>query len=193
MPRVKLFKEEEALQKAIQLFSMKGYHATSMQDLVDTLGINRASLYDTFGSKEALFEKAFALYKKENRQRIVHFLEQQPSVKEGISKLFEYAVEESVFDKEAKGCLAVNTTTELIPGDHNICSQLSENKADFEKIFYDYLISGIEKGEISKDKDVKALAAFLFTFYNGLKVVGKINPNKKELMASVKAGLAVLD
>lgn len=193
MPRVKLFKEEEALQKAIQLFSMKGYHATSMQDLVDTLGINRASLYDTFGSKEALFEKAFALYKKENRQRIVHFLEQQPSVKEGISKLFEYAVEESVADKEAKGCLAVNTTTELIPGDQKICSQLSENKADFEKIFYDYLISGIEKGEIPRDKDVKAVAAFLFAFYNGIKVVGKINPNKEELMASVKAGLAVLD
>ncbi|MEK6477540.1 TetR/AcrR family transcriptional regulator [Catalinimonas sp. 4WD22] len=193
MPRVKLFKEEEVLQKAIQLFSMKGYHATSMQDLVDALGINRASLYDTFGSKEALFDRAFALYKRENRQRVLHFLAQQSSIKEGIFRLFDYAVDESVADKEAKGCLAVNTTTELIPGDQKICSQLSENKADFEKIFYDYLMSGIKKGEISPDKDAKALAAFLFTLYNGIKVVGKINPNKEELMASVKAGLAVLD
>lgn len=193
MPRVKLFKEEEVLHKAIQLFSVKGYHTTSMQDLVDALGINRASLYDTFGSKEALFEQAFALYKKENRQRVVHFLQHHSSVKEGIFKLFEYAVDEAVADKGTKGCLAVNTTTELIPGDRKICSQLAENKTDFEKIFYDYLMLGIEKGEISRDKDVKALAAFLFTLYNGLKVVSKINPDKKELIASVKAGLAVLD
>jgi hypothetical protein len=47
VPRVKLFKEEEALTKAMMIFWKKGYHDTSIQDLVDHLGINRASLLYT--------------------------------------------------------------------------------------------------------------------------------------------------
>ena len=59
MPRTKQFNEEEILKKAMELFWEKGFHATSIQDLVAHLGINRASLYDTFGGKEELFKKAF--------------------------------------------------------------------------------------------------------------------------------------
>ncbi|MEM6816141.1 MAG: helix-turn-helix domain-containing protein, partial [Bacteroidota bacterium] len=44
MPRVKLFDEYEVLDKAVNLFWRKGYYATSIQDLVDYLGVNRASL-----------------------------------------------------------------------------------------------------------------------------------------------------
>lgn len=51
MPRVKKFDEKEVLEKAMELFWIQGYHATSIQDLVDHLGINRASLYDTYGER----------------------------------------------------------------------------------------------------------------------------------------------
>ena len=54
MPRVKQFNEDEVLNKAMELFWKKGYNATSMQDIVDYLGINRASLYSTFGGKKNL-------------------------------------------------------------------------------------------------------------------------------------------
>ena len=50
------FNEDEVLIKAMELFWNKGYHATSIQDLVSNLGINRASLYDTFGGKKELFD-----------------------------------------------------------------------------------------------------------------------------------------
>ena len=58
MPRTKNFDPAEVLEKAKNLFWEKGYYATSMQDLVDTLGINRASMYDTYGGKDQLFAKA---------------------------------------------------------------------------------------------------------------------------------------
>lgn len=193
MPRVKLFKEEEVLQRAMELFWKQGFHATSIQDLVSHLGINRASLYDTFGSKEELFERALQLYRTTNKKGIVDFLNQQPSVKAGLLALFEQSIQASIKDPDAKGCFVVNTTTELLPASEDIRELAARNKADFEQIFYDHLQKGVASGEISKDKDLKTIAAMLFTLHNGIKVIAKIKPHQQELLAIVETGLSVLD
>ena len=64
MARTKDFDEDEVLTKAMNLFWLNGYNGTSMQDLVDGLGISRSSLYDTFGDKRSLFLKTLENYKK---------------------------------------------------------------------------------------------------------------------------------
>lgn len=193
MPRVKLFDENDVLNKAMNLFWKQGYSATSIQDLVSHLGINRASLYDTFGDKERLFLKAFENYRKTNTEGITRFFESQDNVKVGFKKLFEMAIEESVSDKERKGCFVVNTTTELIPGDENIFKILEENCKTFEAMFLDYLKGGEEKCQFKKGKDLAAIATLLFSLYNGLKVVSKVKSNKKELTNSVYQVLSLLD
>ncbi len=194
MPRVKQFSEEEALQKAMELFWKQGYHATSMQDLVSHLKINRASLYNSFpGGKEELFSKAFNLYRSSNRSAVMAFLNSQPSVKEGLRRLFGFAVDESVRDCDAKGCFVVNTTTELVPGDAAIAALLLQNKQDFEGIFLNFLQKGIETSEISPEKDLKAIAGLLFTLNNGLRVVAKVQADKESLMRVVDTALSVLE
>ncbi len=193
MPRVKLFNEEEVLKKAMELFWKKGYHATSIQDLVNHLGINRASLYDTYGGKRELFDKSFQQYRASNTKGITSFLNDQPNVKTGLRKLFETAIDESVKDQDRKGCFVVNTTTELVPGDEKIQAILEENKHAFENLFYNFLLLGEEKGEIARGKDLKAIASLIFTFYNGLKVIAKIQPDKKQLLTSVDTVLTLLD
>src|SRR5271154_2908835 len=62
MARPRTFDTDEALEAAMRLFWQRGYEATSMQDLVEALGINRASLYGTFGDKAQLFEAAMKRY-----------------------------------------------------------------------------------------------------------------------------------
>lgn len=193
MPRVKLFNEEEVLQKAMGLFWKKGYHATSIQDLVDHLGINRASLYDTYGGKDALFQQAFSLYRNQNKKAMIDFLNNYSSVKEGLAKLFEYAIYDSLQDKDSKGCFVVNTTTELASCDQNMLSIIAGNKQEFEAILYNYLNTGLESGEIPANKDIHAIASLLFTLYNGLKVISKLKPDKKEMLRSVSMSLTVLD
>ena len=59
MPRVKMFNEQEALEKAMLLFWEKGYTATSLNDLTQSMGISKGSFYDTFHGKHDLFEKVF--------------------------------------------------------------------------------------------------------------------------------------
>lgn len=193
MPRTKQFDEKEVLSKAMELFWEKGFHATSIQDLVSYLGINRASLYDTFGGKEELFNKAFQQYRSTNSNFIKTLFENEKSVKKGFKKLFDKAIEETLNDTARKGCFVVNTTTEMIPGDSSIHSVLMQNKEMAEKLFMNYIQSGIESGEIEASKNAKNIGLMLFTLYNGLRVVAKVDSDPKKLTDMVEAGLSILN
>ncbi len=193
MPRTKQFNEKEVLNKAMELFWEKGFHATSMQDLVLRLGINRASLYDTFGGKEELFNKAFQHYRNTNGTIIKTLFEKEHSVKEGLNILFDKAIQESIEDECRKGCFVVNTTTELVPSDKKIHKVLKENKENIEKLFIDYIQKGIDSGEISPLKNPNNIGLMLFTLYNGMRVLAKIDPDPQKLKSMVKGGLSVLD
>ncbi len=62
MPRPKSFDPDAALAKAMGVFWEKGYDAASISDLTAAMGINRFSLYDTFGDKHALYLQALDAY-----------------------------------------------------------------------------------------------------------------------------------
>ncbi|MFT5602274.1 MAG: TetR/AcrR family transcriptional repressor of nem operon [Flavobacteriales bacterium] len=192
MPRVKLFDENKILSKAMNLFWKQGYSATSVQDLVSHLGINRASLYDTFGNKKQLFKKSFELYRKSNFEGLIQYFQSRPNVKKGFSELFNIAIQEAVLDKDSKGCFAVNTTTELIPNDESLLEILENNKRDVKRLFYEYLKKGQESGQFKTNQDLKSLASLFFTIYNGIRVVSKVRPNKKELSGSIDVALSLL-
>lgn len=191
MPRTKEFNEEEVLEKATELFWTKGFNATSIQDIVSFTGINRASLYGTYGGKKELFDKSLERYRLYNAQRIRDFFSNYSSVKEGLSKFYENSIADSLCDK--KGCFIVNTTTELLPGDDEIQSKLAENKKLFESIFEEYLRKGVESGELDSSKDIHSIAGLLFMLNNGLKVTAKINPDKAQLDMIIASALSVLD
>lgn len=193
MPRVKLFDEHEVLEKAMCLFWKKGYYATSIEDLVNYLGINRASLYDTFGGKKSLFEKAYLHYCTINRDAQKKFLTNYDDVRVGFKNLFDRAIQQSKLDGENKGCFTVNSTIEFIPNEKGFSSLIAENKKQFEKIFINYLLSGVEKKQISEDKNLQVIACLFFTFYNGLQVVTKIDFDVSIFSKSVASLLSVLD
>lgn len=193
MPRVKLFNEEEVLDKAMELFWEKGYNATSIQDLVNHLGINRGSLYDTFGGKRALFLKSFQAYRDKNTKRVQDFLYQHTSVKAGFRHLFQHSIEQTMSATCNRGCFVVNTTTEFLPGDEEIKSVLAEHRKHFLKIFHDFLQTGLRSGEIAPGKDLESIASLLFTVQNGINVVGKVESDPQNLWPTIEAALAILD
>ncbi len=57
------FNKEHALNKAMHLFWEKGYDATYISDLIETMGISRSTLYDSFGDKDELFKLVLEHYK----------------------------------------------------------------------------------------------------------------------------------
>ncbi len=193
MARIKQFDEEVVLKKAIQLFWSKGYHATSMQDLVDNLGINRASLYSAFGGKRELFGKAILYYQQESHEKVRAFFDGFASIKEAFRQFFTSGIADAVGSSMGKGCFIVNTTTELLPADPSIQPFLKNNKEILKNIFLQYLQKGVAQGEISADKDLPAIASMLFMLNNGLNVVAKIDQDPTSLTATVAVALSVLD
>lgn len=191
MARIKQFDEKIVLQKAIDLFWAQGYHATSMQDLVDHLGINRASLYGAFGGKRELFDQAIKHYQQEASLKILAFFDAFTSVKEAFKQFFLRSVGDAV--GSCKGCFVVNTTTEFLPRDPSIQVFLNDNKEMLENIFVQILQNGVRQGEISPDKNVQAIATMFFMLNSGLNVVAKIHQDREALMASITVALAVLD
>nr|WP_293303431.1 TetR/AcrR family transcriptional regulator [Allomuricauda sp.] len=193
MPRVKQFDEAEILNKAMELFWEKGFHATSMQDLVSHLGINRASLYDTFGSKEALFQNAVEHYIEVSGSCIRTLFAEENDVRVGLRKLFDMAINESLCDLSKKGCFVVNTTTELIPGDAAIQEMLQKNRENMEAVFVDYIQKGIDTGQLDASKNAQDIGLMFFGLYNGIRVLAKVDPTSESLKRMATAGLSILD
>lgn len=193
MARNKEFVEDLVLEKATELFWKKGYNSTSIQDLVSYLGINRGSLYDTFGGKKQLFKAAFDSYKNVNSRLAIQAFNSQKPIKEAFKDLFYSAVEQLSSDPDKKGCFLVNITTELCPSEKDILDDLKQNKKNYTQLFRNQIQKGIDKGEITADKDPKALADYLFMQYNGLNVVSKLQLSRKEMKSMVDIALHSLD
>ncbi|MEM8763117.1 MAG: TetR/AcrR family transcriptional regulator [Bacteroidota bacterium] len=193
MPRTKQFDEKEVLENAMELFWEKGFHATSIQDLVSHLGINRASLYDTYGGKDELFNTAFETYRQQAGNFLKSVFEKEPSVKEGFRSLFYQAVDEGVLDCSRKGCFVVNTTTEMVPGDETLQKVIEGHVKKISQVFADQIQRGIDNGELSSSKNPEEIGMMLLTFYNGLRVIGKVSTDADSLKNMVETTLSVLD
>ncbi len=193
MPRIKQFDKEAVLEKAKQLFWKQGYHATSIQNLVDHLGINRASLYNTFGGKNQLYEMAFQSYREENIKYLKDRLAQFEKIKDGLRQFFRARIKENINDPDKKGCFVINCTTEYLPHHKEILSELVTNKKEFQNIMEETLERGKDRGEFNANMDAKEVAQYLFTFFSGLQIAGKVKPDRKELFQTLDLGLQVLD
>ena len=88
----------------MEVFWRRGYEAASIQDLVQHMGINRQSMYDTFGDKHALFLQALDRYREIQSRRVFEILDRPGSVKKNVRLLFEEAVERALSEEGRRGC-----------------------------------------------------------------------------------------
>src|SRR6478735_3171878 len=149
MARPKAFDEDEVLKKAVDLFWLKGYNATSMQDLVDGLGISRSSLYDTYGDKHSLFLKALESYQCTSTAKFVQIIESDKPAKETIKALLNFIADNLLNDKSQKGCFMVNAEVEVALHDKEVNEMIQKNDENLEDAFFRVIKIGQESGEIS--------------------------------------------
>lgn len=193
MARTKDFDENEVLAKAIQLFWHKGYNATSMQDLVDALGISRSSLYDTYTDKHTLFIKALESYQLAGNEKINEIVDQSVSAKETVIKLMEMATNELVGDKQQKGCFMVNAEVEVAPHDQEVGKLVCQNEQQMETAFFQVIKKGQQSGEIKNTQDALVLAKFIFNAVKGMQVTAKSSPDAISFGNIIRLTVAILD
>lgn len=189
MARKTDFNPNIILDKAMQLFWLKGYEATSIDDLCSEMGIKRGSLYNSFGSKRDLFFSALKHYSQSNN----------PSAKQpiqsglhAIRKMFQEAVDESTSGETYRGCLIVNTITELAAVDSEVAEYAESQRLRYEKMVHDFLVIAEEDGEIAPNQDLEKLAQYLVSALYGLRVTAKVNHDRDMLENIVNVTLSVL-
>ncbi|MEC1292046.1 TetR/AcrR family transcriptional regulator [Bacillus mojavensis] len=191
MARNKEFDEKLALRKAMELFWEQGYEKTSMQDLVDHMGVHRRSIYDTFGDKHTLFMRALSHYVEVMEVRMKNEVKTELTVKQAIRKLFEMVIDPK--DNQPKGCLAVNAAVELSLLDEEVAKKITEIFISAEALLFDLLKHGQEQGEIPKHYDIKGLSQFIHNSLVGIRVLAKTTNDKEKLENIIDLTLSTLD
>lgn len=181
MARTKEFNEDQALDKAVEIFWHKGYNGTSAQDLVTHLGLSRSSLYDTFGDKQKLFSKALKKYQKQGQDSVKELLDESEDAKDAFTQIFKQAVKESLEDRITKGCFMVNSSVELAMHDEEIAKIVSDNRQTMEDVFLKAIKKGQEAGQISTKIDALTLARFVFNNYSGIRVLARAGEKNKQV------------
>ena len=147
MARHKEFDTHEALHKAMEVFWSRGYEAASIQDLVKHMGINRQSLYDTFGDKHALYLQALDLYSQVETRKLFELLEKRGSVRKALRQLFAGVVEGALGDGPRRGCFMSNAMSELAGRCKETAARTCSNMAAMEDVLYRALLRGKKEGD----------------------------------------------
>ncbi|MFF3337927.1 TetR/AcrR family transcriptional regulator [Streptomyces flavidovirens] len=194
MARTKEFDPDAALQAALELFWRRGYEATSMADLVDHLGIGRASIYATFGNKHELYLKALDRYADSRNPRLLGELSQPGPALPAVRAVLRRFAAEAASDKERlTGCFVTNTAAELAPHDDSAARRVEVSWEHMETLLHSALVRAQAQGELPEDRDPRALARMLLVLMQGLRVVGKASSDPARVRDAAEQALTLLD
>jgi TetR/AcrR family transcriptional repressor of nem operon len=193
MPRPKEFNPDDALEKAMQVFWHKGYEATSMEDLLTAMDLNRGSLYDTFGDKRQLFLKAIDRYCHGFVAEKFSLLDQPGPALSTLRRFIHGMIEGGLADPQRRGCLIANTVMELSPHEKEIAGTLRQALKMAEDTFFKVLARAKTQGELRADQDPRALARFLTTMMQGTIVMIKAGASADVVKQTAETALSILD
>jgi TetR/AcrR family transcriptional repressor of nem operon len=189
MPWDKQFDVDETLTRAMEAFWARGYEATSMQDLVQCTGVNRASLYATYGDKRALFLAALHQYDQKVRKAMLAQLEHRYPPREAIRRLFLAFAEQPAVDGVRRGCLLSNTALELAAHDEEVRAVVAAGQQDMEGFFRRMIERGQADGSIPAGIEPDSAAKGLLAALLGLVVLVRSRPDPALLAAVARQAM----
>ncbi|CAD5247876.1 DNA-binding transcriptional regulator, AcrR family [Bosea sp. 62] len=187
--RPRAFDRAAALQKAMLLFWEKGFQGASMSELTGAMGINAPSLYACFGSKEALYREAMALYESGDGAELAAAIAAAPTVREAIEiYLMRSAALFSRPDKPA-GCMVVLSVVHAAGTSAEAGRALRDARTEMQGVLETRLRGAIARGELQAG-DPAAIAAFYCTVQQGMSVRARDGASRAELEAVAQGAMA---
>lgn len=156
MSRPREFDEETALRDGMMAFWSHGYHATGVQQLVHATGMNRASLYNTFASKEQFFLSALKRYTEICLENLQAALDSGSTPTDGILKMLNYFMENLL--NTARGCLLYNTALEVSKQESSIRGEVQAGMESIESMLITWIGDAQQSGDVGAGADPVLLA-----------------------------------
>ena len=193
MPATRQFDVDRALDAAMQRFWTSGYRGTSFAELVAAMGVNRASLYATFGDKQSLFLAALRRYDRACRRELLADLEAELPPKAAIRAVFDRWIARARTETGRRGCLLANTTAELTGDASEVSALIADTQRDTEKWFRRMVRRGQRDGDIPAELDAAAAARRLLGALIGMLVLMRSRPEPALLKGIATEATAMLD
>ena len=189
MARPKEFDRDAAVGRAMSVFWLKGYAATSTDDLLRAMKIGRQSMYDTFGDKRRLYVEALERYQQESVAGHINRLRSTTSPLAGIEALVVGAI---VSDRAAreKGCMGVGSISEFGNSDVELAKLRTKSGGLLHKALVERLQDSRAAGEIGESVDIERAARFVETIMLGLQVAAKAGMSAQVLRDTAAFAIA---
>ena len=168
----------------------RGYEATSVRDLTDSMGIASPSLYNAFGDKRTLFARSLEHYCAAlTRERIDRIEAETPSVLR-ITRFLREIVDRSANDPKRRGCFLINSAIEVAPHDPELAPVITSHLTEVRDFFARSLTAAKADGSIGKALDPVASADHVMAVLLGIRVLARTGAPRTQLEGIVAATLA---
>ena len=182
------FNQDEALEKALNVFWLHGYEGTSMAELTEALGMNKPSIYAAFGNKEELFRKVLAKYLAGPVTFVAEALN-QPTAQKVVEMFLFGAVEFLTNSNTPRGCMVVQGALTCGAGSAQIQQELIKHRQGYESALKQRFDLAITQGDLPPHANSAALAKYLATMHQGLSVQATSGATQAELTEVVNLAL----
>ncbi|HHQ6628136.1 TPA: TetR/AcrR family transcriptional regulator [Serratia fonticola] len=174
--RPREFHPQDFLDAALSVFWMKGFHATSMADLMQVSGLASASIYKLYPDKRSIFLAALTQYMDDGLRRMEKRAGEQDPEK-ALRETLNYCALLSTGEDGTRGCFTIATASELLPDDKDIYEKVSYMFSGIKKNLLIIIKQGQEKGIFRLDVKAEIMAESLFIMLEGMRVYGKVKPD----------------
>jgi TetR/AcrR family transcriptional repressor of nem operon len=193
MPRSKEFDRDDALRKAVSAFQESGFEGTSIQVLVDRMGIHRASLYDTYGSKEELYREALTRYEALVHERFRPALDAPGPAWPTLERFFDRVVDELTGAETSQdSCLMLKTALSGARHLGGVPAQVRGHYDWFGRHFERLIARARLEGDVDSPTPDAELAAFLRHVLLGAIAAATVDGDAEGLRRHVRRQLALL-
>ncbi len=184
-PRPRKFDYDEALRQAMMVFWTKGYEAASVSDLLDAMGINRFSMYEFFGDKHALFHKAADRYLEGFEKSILSRLRTNQDGLAAVRGHFANMVDYFSAPRGCRGCLMINSITEVSSQDSEIRELAQTFHRRLEEAFAVAIRNARSVGSIASTTPTESLARYLVSVSFSLPLIAQTYPEDRTRLEQV--------
>jgi TetR/AcrR family transcriptional regulator, transcriptional repressor for nem operon len=191
--RPREFDADAALDRAMNVFWSKGYEATSLDDLCEATGLSRSSLYATFGSKRNLLLRTVDRYTERRTPNLAAVLARPLPIRDAVSALLDEFIDDIVAGPGRRGCFLGNCAAELPRHDRGALARVRQGLARTEAMFREAFARAQQRGELASSADLDRLARFFTAAFQGLRLIGKANPDRAVLEDIARTILRCLD
>ncbi|WP_210516029.1 TetR/AcrR family transcriptional regulator [Hymenobacter terricola] len=189
--RYKEFDEDAVLGQALDLFWQKGYGATSTDELLAAMHLNRGSLYHAFGSKRGVYERAVSAYARRSLAELRAYLCDGPDPAAAIRGLFRDLARRTDPADVGRGCFFGNALAELSVAEPELQAVSARMLRGIEEVFADAVALAQGAGTLTTTVPAPHLARHLLTLWNGLYLTRRLYPGQA-LAPAIELGLSVL-